>query len=658
MSANDVPMAALAEMLYRRCLDRGRRGDAETAHRLLLAVAAQAQDINADLMAATVGGVWAGFRPIEELNGELVKTAVDSAHRLLPTALDDTARLLVSVSLALLAKRGATDEPARDLVAVAISAQRIDQGPLGRWAAEHALAARAALTPSQEAAARLVLALITQDQTEILRAYELVERLPPDDPRVQWAESVRAILDPDAADVVSAAGDAIRADDRQTAAAVLARDFDEFYQQTGSPLLLGMQETMVALARPNVDVAAARQSLTRVVGLLRGRQRYGQVPLVVRAGIDMAISMLHVEATSETADVLTELLEALADAGLSEISLTDDAEQLPTLVQARFAEAAARHPVWPDLQACVDGLRGRPALLLRRQRTLSAQHNSVLSLYVEPPGSVAIKSMLLKPADVAVLDELGSGSPTRVGSVVVGDVERLIRALVPKALSDRLGAGSVPSLLIVPDGELWSVPWQASALFASTAVSLAPSMSVFARLPSFDGVVRSVTAFVDEDAPYGDLVAAALGEAGASGGLVVRRHVDTNSIEPSDLLLVYAHGAGAGLGYSTGSASWTLSASQLAATTRVKAALVAACWSGAAPPVSFPINLPAAMLLERVSTVVGGLWPLPTESTARIVADVVTELASGERLASALAYARTHTPEGLLDRWGLAAHGI
>jgi hypothetical protein len=653
MPWDDAPIAALAEVLCRTYLDGGRRGDAETARRLLLAVAAQ--DVAADLIDAAVGGVWAGFRSDEELADELVKIAAGSAHRLLPTALDDSARLLVSVSLALLAKRGATEEPARDLVAVAISAQRIDQDKVGRAAAEQALSARAALTPSQEAAASLVLALVTQDRADILRAYELVERLPPDDPRVCWAESVRATLHPDGAGTLSEAGDAIRVGDRRTAAASLARDFARTYDETGNPLVLGIRDTMSALAHPDVDVEAARRSLIHVVGLLRKRQRYGQIPPVVKAGIDMATDLLHVDATPETADLLVELMEALADAGLSEVSLGGEADQVPALVQAVLAEAAARHPVWPDLRACVDGLRGRPALLLRRQRMLSAQHGSVLGMYVQPPDAVAIKSTLMKPADAAVLVDLGSGSPARVSSVTIDDIDRLIRTMMPRALAERIAAGEVPSLLIVPDGELWSVPWQASTLLTSTAVSLAPSMSVYAQLPPFDGAVRSVTAFVDEDAPFADLVVAALEEAAAAGRLVVSRH---SAARPSDLLLVYAHGAGAGLDFSAGPAAWPISALRLATAAETRAALVAACWSVAAPPVSFPINLPAAMMLKRVSSVVGGLWPLPAASTARIVADVIAGLAAGEPLVCALAHARSRAPDGLVERWGLAVHGI
>ncbi|MGW0846929.1 CHAT domain-containing protein [Streptomyces sp. NPDC002787] len=656
MTTDDVPMAALAELLCRRCLDRGRREDDRTARHLLASVAAQ--EFAPELLVAAHGGVCAAFGPAEDVRAEVVRNALDAAYRLLPTPLGDTERLLVSVSLALLAKVGLSDRTATDYVAVAMSAQKIDQDRLGLWAARRALSAKTDLTPSQETAARLVLALITQDRSDIRRAYELADSLPPDDPRARWAESVRPHLCPTAPDDSSPAGDAVRAGDRRAAAMSLAGEFAETARQTGDPLATAMHMVMAALSQPEIDVRDARKALVDVVALLRRRQRYGQVPPAVKAGIDMVTDLLHVGATPESVDVLAELLEALADAGLTDISLPDEADDLPAATQARLAEAVTRSPAWPDLQACVDGLRHRPALILRRQRMFSARHGSVLSMYLEPPDSVAIKSTLLNAADTSVLGAFGRGNPGDVSSMPVDDVEALIRSLLPAALRDRLAAQELPSLLIVPDAELWSIPWQASTLFRSTSVSMAPSMSVYARLPLFDGTVRSITALVDEDLPHADLVLTALEEARAVHGFTVRDHTALEAGEESDLLLIHAHGSGSGLTFSTGSPAKPLSVLHLAATVRARAGLVAACRSLAAPPVSFPINLSAAMLLQGMSTVVGGLWPLPHESTATIIAEVISGVAAGGRLMPVLAQARERVPDGYLDRWGLAVHGI
>ncbi|MEU4743536.1 hypothetical protein AB0G02_24160 [Actinosynnema sp. NPDC023658] len=566
--------------------------------------------------------------------------------------LTDTERLLLAASLALMANRAADERSARDFMVVAISAQNVDQSELGRWAALRALAGRADLNTGQEAVASLVLAVITQDRADVLRAYELADALPADDPRARWAETLRPFLLPEDDGALSEAGDAVRVGDRCTAARSLARDFLQTHRETSDPLVEAMHRTMVALSEHEVDVHQARQGLYRVLVLLRARQRYGQVPPGVKAGVDMVSDLLHVEATPESADLLTELMEALADAGLSDAVLPEQDDDLPAVEHARLAEAAASHPVWPNLRECVDGLRGRPALLLRRQRMLSSLPGSVLALYVEPPDSVAIKSIHLTPADTRVLDAFGQGSPRLIGSTATDDVERLLTSLIPAALCEALAAGQVPSLLVVPDGQLWSLPWQSAALLRSTLVSLAPSMSVYGRLQPFDGVVRSITAYVDADVPHAEVVAEALKEA-AAAGVVVRDHLDP-ATGPSDLLVVFAHGSGSGLGFSTGPRS-VLS---LARMEPVHAALVAACRSVAAPPVSFPSNLPAAMLLEQVSSVIGGMWPVPTEPTARIVAGVITRLAAGERLVPALAAAREHVPDRYLDRWGLAVHGI
>jgi hypothetical protein len=182
-------------------------------------------------------------------------------------------------------------------------------------------------------------------------------------------------------------------------------------------------------------------------------------------------------------------------------------------------------------------------------------------------------------------------------------------------------------------------------------------MSMYARLPRFDGVVRSIIAFVPDDVPHADVVNAALAQAEAEGSLLIRRHGETHADVPGDLMLIFAHGSGSGLTFRTGTAAQPLSVVQLATTLRARTALVASCWSLAPPPISFPMTLPAAMMLNGASSIIGGLWPLPTEPTARLVAAVVAGLARGRPLASALNEARTQSPEPLLAHWGLAVYG-
>lgn len=112
VTTDDVPMAALAELLCRQCLDRGRREDDRTARSLLASVAVQG--FEPELLVAAYGGVCAAFRPAGGVRAGVARNALDAAYRLLPTPLKDTERLLVAVSLALLAKSGLSERSAAD----------------------------------------------------------------------------------------------------------------------------------------------------------------------------------------------------------------------------------------------------------------------------------------------------------------------------------------------------------------------------------------------------------------------------------------------------------------------------------------------------------------------------------------------------------------
>ncbi len=153
-------------------------------------------------------------------------------------------------------------------------------------------------------------------------------------------------------------------------------------------------------------------------------------------------------------------------------------------------------------------------------------------------------------------------------------------------------------------------PRQAAAALAGTDLTLAPSLGVHARIPANPPAVRSITAVIDEDAPYAEVVEDALLDVRARG-FDVRLPRSLGPAPDGDLLVTFTHGSGTGLGFTAGSAERPLPALVLA-TSRFRSVLAAACWSSAAPPTAYPPNLPAALLLNGASTVVGGLWPLPT----------------------------------------------
>ncbi len=609
-----------------------------------------------ELLAVAVGGVWSAYRPDTPLRDDLISAALGCARALLRTEISDTARSLTSAALGLLAVRGAGDQPAVDLVNVAVSARRVEQHDVALWAATEALARRGSLGASHEAMALLTAAVITRDPAMIRDAYDRAASLPADDLAARSAEALRATLHPDETWALHAAGEAVRAEDRPNAAASLADEIAALRVQTDDDLLEGLHRTLTALSTEDIDVQSARQGLMLAVGHLRRRQRFGRVPPVARAGLDIIIDLLTLATTAEAANVLTELVEALADAGLSElVDLTGD--EVPAIAQARLMGLAQSQPVWPDLGRCLGGLRGQPALLLRRQRMLSTGQLSVLGLYVVPPDGLAIKKATLDSAASLLIDQLATGDPKTIASIGPAATDELIRTLLPRGLIERATDGRLPSLLVVPDGPLWSIPWQATDLFSHTHVTLAPSLSVHAGLVATAVPLRRVTAVIDDDAPGAQLVFDALQEARAAGLLEVQFSRRIDHLAACDLLIVFAHGHGRGLQFQTGGGGQPLSALDLATAAPARVALVAACWSAAAPPVSFPINLPAAMLLSGVATVIGGLWPLPARSTAEVVSATIAGIARHGRLDRALAEARETAEPTVLHRWGLAVHG-
>src|SRR3954452_610203 len=94
VASDDAPMAALAEVLSRRCLGEPRRGDAETARQLMGIVAQSgAEPEILAVAAASVGCAPDDSRTIENLDG-----LRETARRLLRGPLTMTEQFLVVVS--------------------------------------------------------------------------------------------------------------------------------------------------------------------------------------------------------------------------------------------------------------------------------------------------------------------------------------------------------------------------------------------------------------------------------------------------------------------------------------------------------------------------------------------------------------------------------
>jgi hypothetical protein len=394
--------------------------------------------------------------------------------------------------------------------------------------------------------------------------------------------------------------------------------FEDLRQSADDELLAGLYGALAAMAVPSLDVERARRGLTGVVGHLRGRQRFGEVPPVARAGVDMAADLLALDADPAAANVLTEFVEALADAGLSEVAAIP-ADGMPAVLQARLAYLAQKSPIWTDLAACVTGLRGRSALLIRQQRSLSTSSPTFLVLFVTSPDGLAVKSVHLDAAQSGTLENLAAATPEALSRVDLGGLQRLAAEFLPRSLLKLAARGELTSLVVVPDGAAWTVPWQATAALAGTDVTLAPSLGVHARIPADQRVIGSVTAVIDEDAPYAEVVEDVLRDARACGS-DVRLPRSLGTAPGGDLLLTFTHGSGTGLGFTAGSTERPLPALVLAA--------------------------------SRFRSV------LPAADTAAIVAAVVTDIiAEGTGLRAAIRRARAKAPPAVMSRWGLAVHG-
>jgi hypothetical protein len=640
----------LAEVLVRRCVGRAASGDAELSRALARALETDFDAV--ELFAVGAVGAWAGFGPDGQFGDDTVSEVVDVCRGLLRIELPVEARTLVFTALALAAERGVTDQPEVDFVNVATAARAVEQHELALWAARRALDSREVLSPSHCALALLTVAVITRDPATVAEAYAAAGNLDSGDVAARAARALAPTLRDSGG--LTMVGEAVRARDRRLAAESLLPVFEELRRSADDELLSGLYEAFAAMAAATFDVERARRGLTSVVGHLRGRQRFGEVPPVARAGVDMVADLLALDSDPEAANVLTEFVEALADAGLSEVAAIPG-EGTPVLVQARLAYMAHKAPIWTDLAACVTGLRGRSALLIRQQRSLSTGSPTFLALFVTPPDGLAVKSVSLDGPQLVTLRNLTAAMPETLSKVGTAELRALIAEFLPRSLVERANRGELTSLLVVPDGAAWSIPWQAGAALAEVDVTLAPSLGVHARVPADQPKVGSITAVVDSHAPHAEVVEDALLDVRARGFNVdLPRSPDAAS--GGDLLLTFTHGAGAGLGFTAGNPERPLPALVLAAS-RFRNVLAAACWSSAAPPTAYPLNLPAALLLNGASTVVGGLWPLPAADTSALVAAVVKDIAGGTGLRTAVRRARAKTPEMVMSRWGLAVHG-
>lgn len=645
-------IVALGTTLMRHCLGRGEAGDAESA-RLICRQMMQIDGPKAILAVAT-GGVWAAYRPDGEVDDDSWHDIAAVTRLFLETGGYDGLITLASAALTLMASRDMTDDRSGDLVLAAQGAWEIEHHELALLASRTALA-DITITARSRAIALMLVARITNDDSDI----EVLER-----DSEGWDDALREEVDiaslvpgPTAATSggFAEASAAISAGDRMLAAQRLAEETHRLLQAGRDPEALGgLERAFRAMSSDDVDVPALRSGLTGVIRHLRTRQRFGSVPPAVRAALELAIFVLMTDANEAMGSVLVELMEALADAGLSEITI-EDADEPPAVIEAKLADHARQFPLWPSLQDCVDGLSGAYALICRNTGGGRTRRSRWLSAFVVPPDGVLIKSNFINADNAATLDALSSNNPERISAISRGELDNLVTGFVPPAAIPLLQNHPGASLVIVPDGPLWSVPWQAAPILQFTTVAVTPSLTVYSRLAE-PRRVEHVVALIDDTVDGADLVLDALYAARASGQLSVD-FAPAAIGSPCDLLLIVAHGAGSGLRFETVLSGATVNAYEVARRARCDQALIAACLSAKTPPSALPLNLPTSLLMQGCSHCLGGAWPLPQRDTTIFIARVVALLAHGSTLQDSLAGARAAQSDNLFESWGLISTG-
>jgi len=664
----DSTVPAAAAFLARLCHGEQRADDEQLAIRFVERLFRRADGVD-EVGGAVAGAVWATFPGLLGVPDGPAWAAAAACARTLGLADDAPADLatLAAAALGLIATAGQTDHAAGDLVRAANWARRVEQHDLAAWCARQALDREETLSPSGRASALLVLAVATRNPDAVDRLYSVTAMLSSDDEIRVIADSLRPSLHPDGRpDYLDAAGAAIEAEDRRTAAELLRRDMDALRERlTDDDMMRGLSAAYAALAAPVLDGGALRSGLTLLVRHLRDRQRFGQGPPLAQAGIDLLLNLLTIRPGSTEAEVLVEVMDGLADVGLPELVAggaghhTADDLFDAELLQADVAREVLRSETWPRAETLIEGLDGCSALLLRRRRSRGAA--GFVAVHLRPPDGLAIKNRAFPPRAVGTLAAFTSTAAGEFVDVSQDDLDTLVDHILPAYLRSEVESGSVRRLVIIPDDDLWHVPWAASTTLRNVEIGLMPSVAQCAR--HSDEPVRtvsSVLAVVDDDAPGAAAVIDALHAARATGRLRVVHRDDFPSDPtdvPHDLLLFFGHGAGKGLSYRVSTARGRRTAAAVARSGSFRSALIAACWSTGAPPPGLTVSLPAALLTGGVNSVIGGTWPLPAADTGIVVAAVIDRLAAGQPLSRALRSSLATVTVSNECRWGLAVYG-
>lgn len=646
-------IVALGTTLMRTCLGQGDAGDEQSAREICRQIATM--DNTHRILAVASGGVWAAFGSPEEIEADVWKDIIDITRIFLRSDVYDGLITLASASMILMVNAGISLGPADDLVLAAEQAWRIEHHELALTAARTALAYAQSGTRNRVVALSLI-ARITNAADDIEAVQ--VEAAECQAGKVDIGDVDLLVPGPRAASSggYALAIEALDAGDRAAAAGHLADETHRLLELGRDPeAITGLERAFRAMSSTDIDVPELRSGLVTVVRHLRTRQRFGSVPPAVRAALELVIFVLRADPDPSIVSVTIELMEALADAGLSEVALQGDKE-LPAIVEAQLADSARDFPLWPSLQDCIDGLDEAFALILRNIGRGPLTKSRWLSAFIVPPKGVLTDARPITGTAAAVLATLGSHDPDEIAGIDLSALDDAVLQFLPNGAFDLLRQHPGRGLVIVPDGPLWNVPWQAAPSLRGTDISLAPSLTMYHRLTAPPQRIRHVVALIDDTVDDADLVIDELYAARASGRLTVDFAPASIGAE-CDLLIVLAHGAGAGLRFETALFGGSLNAHEIAQQAKCRTAIIAACWSAQSPPFALPLNLPTSLLLQDCSSCVGGLWPLPQRETARFIARIVARIAGGSSLHHAVSRARNVESPSLAGSWGMIATG-
>ena len=614
--------------------------------------------------AAVQGAIIAAWSDPERVDEEVATAVVAAARALLDPAGTAHRITLGAAGLIMLVGASMSRRPVEDLLLAAHAARTVEQHAVTRVAASRVLAAEG-LTDAEQCDALTLLYVVDQDADAAGRAVALARGLDGGHPVRRRAEA----LWPDLTVArrpreLAALSAAVTAESRADAAARMAEVIASLRTpHTDDALLRGLQTATEGLAAEPVDVSGVRAGMGEVLGHWRARRRTGELPPAARAGIENILMLLKLDLRAPAPQLLFEIVEALADAGLGDMHgqsfAGEQGSAAGALLSAAMSEAAARTVKWPDFADIVARLGETHAILTSSQHARAGENLQVTALHLQPPASPSIRQHRLDDRAARTLSRLASQQLSQIDLIDVAALRVLVAALTPQPLRTALRDERPPATVVVPDGVLWAVPWH--ALHDLEPVVVAPSLGLHARLTTRAGPIGRVLAFVDRAIPGSGHVLAGLDAASHAGLTVVHGAArdDLRGAPEHDLLVIFGHGRGHGLDYEITLPGGPVSALQIADAAPPGRVLVASCWSGRLPPVAFPLSLPTALLLAGAHTVAAGLWPLPAAPTGQIVGRAVRSMASGVSLAPAVHRARADVHgRRVVDTHGLALFGI